>query len=163
MSGRTRVRSTKNAGHTLLELIIALGLVGLFGVWALQARPSRVASAAVALRTQFLQARFAAIERNTPVAVLFRGDAFVTLAGNGAGAADACEAGDQLARLSLADYPGVRVTKVPAKGLVWLPSGSGRTCSGGGAFNQTIRLADSVREARVIVSRAGRVRSEVQR
>lgn len=163
MSHRIRVGPANATGHTLLELLVALALVGLFGVWALQARPSRVAAAATALRNQFLQARYAAIERNAPVAVLFRDDAFVTLASSDGGVAEACEAGEQLARLPLVDYPGVRVTSIPSKGLVWLPSGSGRTCSGGGAFNQTIALTDPVREARVVVSRAGRVRSEVER
>lgn len=144
---------------------MVLALTGLFTVWALQARPSRVAAAAVALRTQLMQARFVAIERNTPVAVVFRDHetAFVTLAAGDLSIAEACEAGEELARLQLSEFQGVRVTSVPAKGVVWLPSGSGRTCSGGGAFNQTIALSDNVRPARIIVSRAGRVRSEVGR
>lgn len=152
-------------GHTLLELLVVLALTGLFTLWALQARPSRVAAAVVALRSQMMQARFVAIERNTPVAVVFReGQAsFFTLAAGELSIAEACEAGEELVRLELSDFPGVRVDSVPSKGVVWLPSGNGRTCSGGGAFNQTIRLSDNVRSARVIVSRAGRVRSEVDR
>lgn len=144
---------------------MVLALTGLFTAWALHARPSRVAAATVALRTQIMQARFVAIERNTPVAVVFRDQpaSFVTLAAGELSIAEACEAGEELARLQLSEFPGVRVTRVPDKGVVWLPSGSGRTCSGGGAFNQTIALSDNVRDARVIVSRAGRVRSEVGR
>jgi Tfp pilus assembly protein FimT len=153
------------AGHTLLELLVVLGLMGLFTAWVVHARPSRVALAAVALRTQLLQARYAAIERNEPVAVVYRDEerAFLSLAGGELDLAAACESGEEIARLPLSEFPRVRVTKVPTNGVVWLPSGTGRTCTGGGAFNQTIALADPVREARVIVSRAGRVRSEVGR
>lgn len=158
----TRVRT---AGYSLLELLLVLGLLGLFTAWALSARPSQVAAAVVALRTQVLQARFAAIERNQPVAVLYRDaeESFVTLVADSAAIEDACLGGEELTRLRLQDFRGVGVKSAPAKGLVWLPSGTGRTCSGGGAFNQTIALADSVREGRVVVSRAGRVRSEVGR
>jgi prepilin-type N-terminal cleavage/methylation domain-containing protein len=162
---RSAALNHARAGHTLLELLVVLGLMGMFTAWALHARPSRVALAAVALRTQLLQARYAAIERNEPVAVVYRDgeQAFLTLASGELDVAAACESGEEIARLRLSEFPRVRVTKVPANGVVWLPSGTGRTCTGGGAFNQTIALADPVREARVIVSRAGRVRSEVGR
>jgi prepilin-type N-terminal cleavage/methylation domain-containing protein len=152
-------------GYTLLELLVVLGLMGMFTAWALHARPSRVALAAVALRTQLLQARYAAIERNEPVAVVYRDaeQTFLSLAAGELGLPEACESGKEIARLRLREFPRVRATKVPPNGVVWLPSGTGRTCTGSGAFNQTIALADPVREARVIVSRAGRVRSEVAR
>lgn len=148
-----------------MEMLVVLALAGLATGWLLQARPSRVAAAAVALRTQLLQARFESIERNAPVAVVYRAqeDSFLTLAAQPLAFDDPCATGEEVKRLRLAEYRGVRVTRVPSSGLVWLPNGTGRTCDGGGAFNQTIALADSVREARVIVSRAGRVRSEVDR
>jgi hypothetical protein len=144
---------------------VVLGLMGMFTAWALHARPSRVALAAVAVRTQLMQARYAAIERNEPVAVVYRDEerAFLTLAAAGLSVPEACESGHELGRVRLNEFPRVEVTSAPANGVVWLPSGTGRTCTGGGAFNQTIALADPVREARVIVSRAGRVRSEVGR
>jgi prepilin-type N-terminal cleavage/methylation domain-containing protein len=159
------VEKRARAGHTLLELLVVLGLMAMFTAWALHARPSRVALAAVAVRTQLLQARYAAIERNEAVAVVYREaeQAFLSLAAGDLALPEACESGEEIARLRLSEFPRVRAAKVPANGVVWLPNGSGRTCTGGGAFNQTIALADPVREARVIVSRAGRVRSEVDR
>lgn len=149
-------------GYTLLELLLVLALLGLFTTWAVHARPSRVGAAVVSLRTQVLQARFEAIERNSPVAVIYRAEegSFLTLAGDFT-IAEVCGDGVELARLRISEFAGVRVTNAPASGLVWLPSGTGRTCTGAGAFNQTISLVDSVREGRVIISRAGRVRSEV--
>lgn len=151
------------AGYTLIELLIVLAILGLVSAWLLHGRNSRVPAAVVALRTQLLQARFEAIERNAPVAVVYSANEAtfrVRLVGE-LGFEEGCRAGTELGTLRLADFPGVEVRQVPSKGLVWLPSGSGRTCSGSGAFNQTISLADSTREARVIVSRAGRVRSEL--
>jgi Tfp pilus assembly protein FimT len=158
-------RPHATGGHTLLELLMVLGLLGMFTAWAMHARPSRVGAAAVALRTQLLQARFAAVERNAPVAVVYREEerSFVALAAGELTLEDACLTGEELTRVNLRDFRGVTVESLPSKGIVWLPSGTGRTCGGGGAFNQTIGLADSVREARVVISRAGRVRSEVGR
>lgn len=144
---------------------MVLALLALAVAWAFQSRPSRLSAAVVALRSQLLQARFEAIESNSPVAVVYReaDDTFVTLAAAGMAIEDTCVSGEALMRLEVKAYRGVRVKSVPEKGLVWLPSGTGRTCSGAGAFNQTIALLDSAREARVIVSRAGRVRSELDR
>lgn len=151
-------------GYTLLELLVVLAILGFLAVWAHQARPSRVGEALVALRSQVLQARFEAIERNEAVAVVY-GSAqrsFRTLATGELGLPDGCESGEVLRTVDLADFPGVAMAGGLERGLVWLPSGSGRTCSGGGVFNQTITLKDAVREGRVIVSRAGRVRSELE-
>jgi prepilin-type N-terminal cleavage/methylation domain-containing protein len=158
-------RPRRVAGQTLLELLIVLALLSLSIAWALQARPSRVAAATVALRTQLLLARFEAVERNSPVAVVYRDAerAFVTLAAGELTIPEACSFGEELTRLRLSEYSRVIARSVPSQGLVWLPNGTGRTCAGGGAFNQTITLADPVRSGKVIVSRAGRVRSEVER
>ncbi|MEX2536133.1 MAG: GspH/FimT family pseudopilin [Trueperaceae bacterium] len=161
---RSDTRS-RQLGYTLLELLLVLGLLGLFASWTFQMRPSNVGQAIVALRSQIVQARFEAIERNSPVAVVYRSEdlVFLTLAVGHLDIGEGCLAGEELGRLRLEEFRRVRVKNDPLSGLVWLPSGTGRTCSGSGAFNQTIALVDHKREARVIVSRAGRVRSEVQR
>ena len=156
-------KRTGELAYTLLELLIVLGLLAFLAGWAYTARPSHVGRAAAALRSQVVQARFAAAARNEPVAVVHdpAGRSFVTRATGGIALPDGCSLGEELFRLRLDEFPRVGVAEVPGKGIVWLPNGSGRTCDGGGAFNQTIGLADPVREARVIISRAGRVRSEV--
>ena len=124
-------------------------------------RPGRLGGAVAALRSQIAAARFEAIQRNVPVAIVVKDmqDSFLTLASSGVG--PVCEEGAEVARLDLGEFPGVEVESVPPGGLVWLPSGSGRTCSGSGAFNQTIVLSEGKRTGRVIVSRAGRIRSEL--
>lgn len=143
--------------------MIVLAIAGLVTGWYVRSNgPDRIEGAIVALRSMVAQARFEAIERSVPVAVVYRPGvkAFVTLAGE-SGSFTVCEAGAEVSRLVLSEFPGVEVERVPSGGLVWLPSGSGRTCSGSGAFNQTITLSERDRDARLIVSRAGRIRSEV--
>ena len=150
-----------STGYTLVELLIVLALAGLFTTMYVGSRPGRLGGAVAALRSQVAAARFEAIQRNVPVAVVLRGaqDSFVTLASTGFGSV--CEEGVEVAQLDLGEFPGVEAESVPPGGLVWLPSGSGRTCGGSGAFNQTIVLSEGKRTGRVIVSRAGRIRSEL--
>ena len=83
-------------GYTLLELLLVLALLGLFTGWAVHSRPSRVGAAVVALRTQVLQARFEAIERNRPVAVVYRAEegSFLTLSGD-VTISEVCSAGEE--------------------------------------------------------------------
>lgn len=156
-------RRTATSGYTLLELLLVLAMVGLFVGWTMAARPGRLDGALASLRGQVVQARFEATLRNAPVAVVYRPAerSFITLAGE-AGSFDVCEVGAEVSRLQIAEFAGVEVESVPSAGLVWLPSGNGRTCSGAGVFNQTIVLMERGREGRVIISRAGRVRTEVE-
>lgn len=151
-------------GFSLLEVLIALAILALSTAYLFGLRFSAVAPATAALRAHLIQARFEAIRRDQPVAVVFdhlQGEFLTRLDASQSGAI--CSDGEVLARLSLQEFRGVRVGDLPTPGLVWLPSGLGRTCQGGGVFNQTISLSDGRREGRVIVSRAGRVRSEVGR
>lgn len=165
-AGRRRARSRQGRIHglSLLEILIALAILSLSAVFLIDYRSKAVAPATAALRAHLIQARFEAIRRDQPVAVVFdhlQGEFLTRLDASQSGAI--CSDGEVLARLSLQEFRGVRVGDLPTPGLVWLPSGLGRTCQGGGVFNQTISLSDGRREGRVIVSRAGRVRSEVGR
>ena len=155
--------ASARSGYTLVEMLVVLALAGLVATWYLSVRPRQLDGAVVALRAQVVQARFEAIERNSPVALIYAPaeGAFLTLAGAAASAAEVCEWGREVTRLELGEFPGVRVSEAPANGIVWLPSGSGRTCSGSGVFNQTILLTEGRLEGRIVISRAGRVRSEV--
>lgn len=142
---------------------MAITILAVLAGWGFQQRPSRVSAAAGAVRNQVMQARFRAISTAEPVAVVYRPleRAFETVDIGRSSLAAGCEQGEVVHTVELDEFPRVRAVSVPDKGIVWLPNGTGRTCGGSGAFNQTITLEDDRREARIIVSRAGRVRSEV--
>ncbi len=152
-----RVRA---GGLTLLEMLLVLALVAVAaGAVALALRPAAELRAAQALRGLLIAARHEALLRGASVAVVGSTLGFVATAQAGDGAE--CAGGVDLAGLRLAEHPGVRVVSAwPTGGVVWLPSGSGRTCAGGGVISSTVVLEGVRGSAAVIVSSLGRVRVE---
>ena len=152
-------------GFTLVELVIVLSLLAATGLLVALNWPSPLGPASSALRNFVSQARLEAVARNEPIAVVFdavTGQYQQRHALDGSyRPAELCGSGQVLRSLDLSDYRGVTLGP-GGSGLIWLPTGYGRTCLGGGAFNQTIRLMHRGLEARIFVSRAGRVRSEVE-
>lgn len=147
----------RSPGFTLPELLVVLAILGvLSGVALVLSRPAAAGLAARGVRGLLLWARVEALLGGHGMA--FHYDpvtrAFTVRAG------ETCSAGDAERSLRLADYPGVRVSATLARGLVWLPSGAGRDCAGGGVFNGSLVLSDARRSVRVVVSRTGRVRLE---
>ncbi len=146
-------------GSSLVELLVVLAVVALCLSLALAfSRPSHALRAGEAVRSTLLWARANAIWRGESVSVteLPDGGGLVARLADASGAH--CSAGAELARVSLGDYPGVFLEAGLPRGLVWLPSGSGRSCDGGGVVSATLRLADARRSVAVIVSSLGRVR-----
>ena len=152
------------SAFTLPELLIVIGLLAGTAFLVALNSPSPLGPASSALRGFISQARLEAVARNEPIAVVY--DAvqgqYHQLHSPGASysPSELCSGGQILRRLDLDEYRGVSLGP-PGNGLIWLPTGYGRTCLGGGAFNQTITLMRGGLEARIFVSRAGRVRSEV--
>ncbi len=147
-------------GFTLLELVLVLGIVAVGAGAAVGAlRPSSEMRAANALRALLTSARHEALLRGHAVAVVQVPGGFVGRSQSGSEAQ--CGGGAELGRLSLADHQGVQVLESwPSGGLVWLPSGSGRTCAGGGVISSTVVLRGWRGSAAVVVSSLGRVRVE---
>src|SRR5690606_33599255 len=152
----------RSSGFTLVEALVALAVMGvLASIGAVVARPSPEVHAARALRALLLQARAEAIWSGTPVAVVEDQGGF-TARRQGEGA-PACE-GPQLAAVRLRDFHGVVVSQgLWSGGLLWLPSGTGRACSGGGVISGTVELRGPFGRSSVVVSSLGRVRVEVGR
>lgn len=138
-------------------VLALLGVLLALGSWL--ARPDRTIRAAEAVRSVILFARLNAVWRGATVAVteLEGGGGLVARLVEGGGA---CGPGPELARVPLADHPGVRFAAGLPRGLAWLPSGAGRSCDGGGVVSATLSLVDGRNEARVVVSSLGRVRVE---
>lgn len=144
---------------TIIELLIVLALLGtLFSIASAVSRPSHAWRAARSLRATLLWARTEAMWRGEAVSV-------TELEGGGGlrvrlAPGTECGSGPELTTAPLSEHPGVRLVAGLPRGVVWLPSGSGRSCDGGGVISATIRVADHRKEVAVIVSSLGRVRLE---
>jgi Tfp pilus assembly protein FimT len=115
------------------------------------------------VKALLLAARFEAVKRDAPVAVVWQplASAFVMRVDPLADSLAAlCRGGAVLERVRSKVYGRVSVTRRLSDDLVWLPTGMARTCQGGGVFNGTIVLEDSWAAHKVVISRAGRVRTE---
>ncbi len=160
---RASGRRARAAGLTLVELALALGLLGAVagaGAWLL--RPGGAAQAAEGARAFLLWSRLEAIWTGRAVAVVPMGSpALVARRGEGDEAASACT-GAELRSFELSRYGRVRVVDALRSGIVWLPRGGARSCQGGGVISDTMVLADGRRRLRVIVSSLGRVRVEAE-
>lgn len=144
---------------TLIEVLVVVAILAIVAgsAYALS-RPSLANAAARALRTMILWARTEAMWRGQPVSVLEGAGGFVAAVAHDP--SRPCEGGTAIANVALAEYPGVRVGAGLPRGLVWLPSGSGRSCSGGGVISATIALHGGAATVHVVVSSLGRVRVE---
>lgn len=143
----------------MIELIVVLALLSAaFSVALAVTRPSNAWRAARALRAALLWARTEAMWRGEAVSVteLAAGGGLRINLAPGA----QCGGGPELAAARLDEHPGVRLAAGLPRGVIWLPSGSGRSCDGGGVISATIRVADHRTEVAVIVSSLGRVRLE---
>lgn len=151
-------------GITLPELLIVLAVLAGSALVAAVSWPSPLGPASHALRSFISQARLEAVARNEPIAVVYDAVSNQYLQRRSIGEsylpAELCSSGEVIRTLDLREYRGVTLG-APGNGLIWLPTGYGRTCLGGGAFNQTISLIRGKLEARIFVSRAGRLRTEV--
>jgi prepilin-type N-terminal cleavage/methylation domain-containing protein len=158
-------RRRRDAGFSLLELLVVMAIMAAAAALVAGQQPSRLVPASNALRSLLIQGRLEAVSSGTPVVITFdpaEREYRLRHATSAGGLALLCEAPGASSLLRLADYRGVTQAGT-FSGLIWLPTGSGRSCQGGGVYNQTLRLQQGSREARIIVSRAGRVRSEVER
>lgn len=154
------------AGFTLLELLLVLGIMGiLMGVGFTALRPPSAYLFANDLKAMIQQARFEAIKRNVPVAVVWNStdQTFTTRWNSSSGTTNqACSGSNVLNTKRLTDYRSVSVKSAfMQSGLIWLPNGLGRQCLGSGMQNSTI-LTDGRVAYKVNVSAAGRIQLEKQ-
>lgn len=148
---------------TILELVVVLAIVGILaGLIGALARPAAELRAANAVKNVLLFARAQALWQGVAVAVTqlpLGGGLLVSALPEGEPPTCGSPGGSALNRLLLSDYAGVRFTAgLPGGGLLWLPSGSGRRCDGGGVISSTLRLSSLTGAAEVVVSSLGRVR-----
>lgn len=152
-------------GVTLVELLIALSIVGvLIGVGVVALRPPESRLLANDVKAQLEQARFEAIKRNMPIAVVWSADneEFITVANTSDPRVIAtCSGNEVLNRRATHEYRNARVSFVGPRpwpgNTVWLPSGQGRTCAGSPAIGGEITVSDGRTTLLVEISVGGRV------
>lgn len=159
----TRIR----AGFTLLEMLVVVGIMGIFLALGIpMLRPPAAYLFASDLKAMIQQARYEAIKRNTPVAVVWsstdrtyttRLDAANT---NFANTNGACTSGTVISTKQLGDYRNISIsTNMPGNGIIWLPTGLARSCTTG-LGNSTTTVGDGKQSYNVVTSANGRVKLE---
>ena len=158
-------RALKRAsGFTLIELIIVLAIIGILAAIGIgSVRPPEARLLANDYRAMVQQARFEAIKRNLPVAVVLNGQEYITLVKNDA-AINCTTTNSAQLRVKRADeYRNVQISNVTGtgNGIVWLPTGLARNCSNTlptGAGTATFSSGSS--SVSVNISQAGRVTTQ---
>lgn len=133
LDARRTHRTHARAGFTLLELLLLLAVLGIISVGVFVFLPDDASRTAEDLARAFQQARFEAVKREVPVAVVWDGGArAVQLWVN----ATDCEGSGALLRtLDLNDRRIEAITVgVPGGGLIWLPSNFARDCGNDSLF-----------------------------
>lgn len=155
--------ATARAGTSILELIIIVAVLGiLLAVGFVQLRPPAARAFGNDVKSQVEQARFEAVKRNQPVAVQFAdGRLFTSLDTSDLRVVASCSPdATVIVQRFAGSYGNVTVTPDSSWGVVWLPSGQGRTCDGSPAIGSTLRIDDGRTVTRVTVSDGGRVSVE---
>lgn len=158
--------SKSASGFTLLEMLIVTGILSiLMAMGVTHLRPPSAYLFTNDLKAMVQQARYEAIKRNTPVAVVWDEQAqmFTTRWNSSAPAlSKACSGTEVLMTKSLKDYRPVSVASAFSQsGVVWQPSGLGVNCSGG-VMSDATTLTDGKATYKLLVSAAGQIRIEEQ-
>lgn len=169
MHSSKNIRSQQ--GLTLIELLLTVTVIGILAAIGFGfTRGTSPRLLANDVRAMVQQARFEAIKRNVPVKVVWSENppSFLTLANNPGNNIISCDARNtkRLGVKRVSDYRNVKVFRNAAlsasgfSGIVWLPSGLSRSCSGAGASNSTTVFRSGGSSIRLVISRDGRVRLE---
>lgn len=139
--GRRPIRG--GDGFTALEVILAVAIVGiLLGIGFVRLQPPASRLYANDLKAQLLQAKYEAVKRNLPVAVVWNSGSSAFETRFDASLVDPCNGSSVLATNKATDYPGVAVSTTMSPGVVWFPNGQGVTCTNGTGIASVTTISD---------------------
>lgn len=149
-----------NSGFTAIELLIAMGIMGiLIGIGVVALRPPASRLAAQDFQALLQEARMEAIKRNRPVSVhVDVDDGTVLVRASTLTTNVSCEgSATQIGELEVSSYRGVAAQTTMANAqMLWLPNGRSQRCNGGLMASNTT-FSDGRSAFVVAVSAAGQV------
>lgn len=155
----------KESGFTAVELLISVAIIGVLSAVAfVRINPPSSRLLANDVKAMVHQARYEAVKQNRPVAFFWdSASAQFQIRQDSASStvASTCAGNTVLTRKAVSDYPNTNVVvRVPTSGIVWLPTGQARTCTGAPMVNSVIQISD-VKNTRVVnVTMGGKVTIE---
>lgn len=153
------------AGMSMIEVLIVIAVLGiLMGIGVSRISPPSSRLLSNDIKSMLYQSRYEAVKRNQPVAFVWdaQSQTFqVRLDEASSDVADQCDGERVLVTKPVADYPRVSVTvDMATNGVVWLPSGQGRTCAGAPMVAGQIRVTSGEKEKVVSFTLGGKVSIE---
>ncbi len=152
-------------GFSTIELLIAIAILGtLMAMVYPLLRPPEARLMANEVKAMLQQARYESIKRNQPVAFVWFPDrqVFETRYNSAAATATTACAGDStISTKAVSEYRDLSVTvNMPTNGIVWLPTGQGRSCTGGPMVSGDIAVHSGSTRLKVVATMGGKVSIE---
>lgn|SRR5690606_33442450 len=149
-------------GFSTIELLIAIAILGtLLAMVYPMLRPPEARVMANELKAMLQQARYESIKRNQPVAFVWIPDTqvFETRFNSAAATATtACTGDTAISTKAVSEFRDISVTvNLPTNGIVWLPTGQGRSCSGGPMVTSDVVIRSSATQLTVEATMGGKV------
>lgn len=157
--------SEGSSAFTVIEVLIVVSILAIITVVGfVNLRPATARVLAADIKSMMHQARYEAVRLNQPVAVVWvEGERrFETRVNSGSTLVTAaCNGNSVIAGKSVTEYPRADVSvNMATNGLVWLPTGQGRSCTGGPMVSSTVTVSDGNTSRIVEITMGGKVSIE---
>lgn len=152
----------RTSGFSTIELLIVIAILGILAtIGYTRINPPSARLFSNDLKAMIHQARYEAIKRNQPVAFVWDEAAesfYIRLDSNAVGVNAQCDGDSSLVTKQLSEYRQVSVdVSMLTDGIVWLPTGQARSCSGSPMVSSSIEVTSQDIVRRVEITMGGKV------